>query len=161
MQEAGKSGRRGLVSFGRDRGGLAVVEAALVLPVFLGLVFLIIGVGVYHTTQSSLDTGVLLTAESLASNMAVGSSYTPPTAAALTASIVSNGGSILQASNLLVDVHQLSTLSAGTVQVRDGIYDWGGSGSILVVRVQSVVPFLPESAGVTITSSSLIRRPPY
>jgi hypothetical protein len=45
--------------------------------------------------------------------------------------------------------------------VVDGTDDWGGSGSILVVRAQITMPFLPQAELWTMTSTSIVRRPPY
>jgi hypothetical protein len=45
--------------------------------------------------------------------------------------------------------------------VVDGSYDWGGSGSILIVRAQTTMPFLPGTSVLTMTSTSIVRRPPY
>ena len=138
-----------------------MIEAVFVLPPFLSLLFLILVIGVYFTLQSSLDVGVLTTAETLRTNMFVGSSYSPPTAAVLKSAIRNNGGAVLSLSNLAVDVRQLSTLSSGPVAVVDGSDDWGGSGSILIVRAQTTMLFLPGTTVLTMTSTSMIRRPPY
>jgi Flp pilus assembly protein TadG len=145
----------------RNRRGVAAVEAAFVLPPFITLLLFIIEVGVYFTMQTSLDTGVLATAETLRSNMVVGSAFAPPTAAALKTMILSNGGAMLGVSNVAVDVRQLTTLSAGAVAVVDGSDDWGGSGAILVVRAQTTLPFLPGTTSLTVLSTSIVRRPPY
>lgn len=150
------------LSLRRDRRGVALIEAALVLPPFLTLLFLSIGVGIYFALQSSLDAGVLATAETLRTNMAVGSSYSQPTASDLSNWIAKNGGSVLLAANLSVDVSQLSTLSLNAKAVVAGTApDWGGSGSILVLRAQATTPFLPGATLLTLNSTSIIRRPPY
>jgi Flp pilus assembly protein TadG len=145
----------------RNRRGIAAIEAAFVLPPFITLLLLIIEVGVYFTLQSSLDTGVLATAETLRSNMVAGSAFAPPTAAALKTMIISNGGAILGVSSVAVDVRQLTTLSAGAVAVADGTDDWGGSGSVLVVRAQTTLPFLPGTTSLAVLATSIVRRPPY
>jgi hypothetical protein len=63
--------------------------------------------------------------------------------------------------NISVDVRQLSTLSTASVAVLDGSDDWGGSGSILVVRAQTTMPFLPATTLLTLNSTAIVRRPPY
>ena len=157
----GTSGGR---SIWRDRRGLAVIETAFVLPPFLTVMVMIVGVGIYFTLQSALDAGVLATAESLRSSMMLGTFTTSQiSSTALKSAIASNGGAVMQVANLAVDVRQLSTRSAGSVAIVDGTNEYGASssGSILVVRAQSTLPFLPWVPALTIVSTSVIRRPPY
>lgn len=157
-----KPPRRKVLSLRRDRRGVALIEAAMVLPPFLTLIFMIIEVGIYFTLQSSLDAGVLAEAETLRTSMAAGSAFTAPTATVLKAAIAKNGGAVLLVGNLAVDVRQLATLSSGgTIAVADGSYDWGGSGSILVLRAQTTMPFLPSTTLLTLMATSIVRRPPY
>lgn len=154
-------GRWFLRGFRRDRRGIAAIEAAFVVPPFVLLLFLIIETGVYFILQSALDVGVLSTAESLRTSMSVGSGFSPPAAATLKSTITSNGGAVLSVSAVSVDVRQLATLSAGAVAIADGSDDWGGSGSVLVVRAQATMLFLPGFTAPTIVSTSIVRRPSY
>jgi Flp pilus assembly protein TadG len=161
MNETAKPGRPTLLARLRDRRGIAMIEAAFVLPPLLSMLFLIIELGVYFVLQSALDLGVLTTAETLRTNMAVGRTYTTPTASAVKAAIASNGGAVMAVANLAVDVRQLSTLSAAATPVVDGTYDWGGSGSVLILRAQTTMPLLPGTSLLTLVSTSIVRRPPY
>jgi hypothetical protein len=46
--------------------------------------------------------------------------------------------------------------------VADGTTDWGGSGSILVLRAQSTMTwFTPGTFVVTASSMAIVRRPNY
>ena len=153
--------RRPPAALRRDRRGVALIEAALVLPPFLALLFVSIELGIYFTLQSALDLGVLTTAETLRTNMAVGRTYTAPTASVLKAAIAANGGAVLLVASLAVDVRQLSTLSAANQPVVDGVDDWGGSGAILVVRAQTTMPLLPGATLLTMNATAIVRRPPY
>jgi Flp pilus assembly protein TadG len=144
-----------------DSHGIATLEAAFVMPPFLFLLLLIVETGVYFILQSALDVGVLATAESLRSSMQAGSSFSPPTAAALKATINTNSGVPVGTSGLSVDVQQLTTLTAATVAITDGNDDWGGSGSVLVLRAQATMVFLPGFTPPVIRSTSVIRRPSY
>jgi Flp pilus assembly protein TadG len=161
MEALGKSSLYWLRCLRRDRSGVTAIETALVLPPFVILLLMIIEVGIYFILQSSLDLGVLTTGEGLQTAMAVGRGYSPPDAAVLKASIAANGGAAILVANLAVDVRQLSTLSVGNQPVVDGSYDWGGSGSILVVRAQTTTQFLPGTSVLTMMSASIVRRPPY
>jgi Flp pilus assembly protein TadG len=144
-----------------DNHGIATLEAAFVMPPFLFMLLLIIETGVYFILQSALDVGVLATAESLRTSMQAGSGFSAPTAAALKSTINTNCGVPVGTSGLSVDVRQLATLSAGTVAIADGTDDWGGSGSVLILRAQATMLFLPGFTPPIIRSASVIRRPSY
>ena len=111
--------------------------------------------------QSSLDLGVLATAETLQTSMAAGSTFVPLTDTALKNSIAAKGGGVLSVANLTVDVQQLSTLSTATRAIGTGTDDWGGSGSILILRALTTTPYMPGSTLLPVASTSIIRRPPY
>jgi Flp pilus assembly protein TadG len=161
MSQNVKVGGRPALSLRRDRRAAAAVEAALVIGPFLMLLFLIIQIGMYFTLQAALDTGVLGTAESLRARLLSSSSFSPPTAAALITEIVSNGGIVLGTFTVAVDVRQLSTLPGSAPVTAGGTTDWGTSGSVLILRAQATMPFLPSTALLTMTSTSIIRRPTY
>jgi Flp pilus assembly protein TadG len=156
-----RQNRSSWLRFRRDRSGVAAIEAAFILPPFLILIFLIIETGAYFTLQASLDAGVLTAGETLRTAMLAGSAFAPPTAAALKTTIITNGGALLSASAVILDVQALATLSAGAVAIVDGTVNWGGSGSVLILRAQATMPFLPGTTTVTMTSISILRRPPY
>ncbi len=149
-------------SFRRDRRGVTAVETALIMLPFCTLLIAIIQTGVYFSMQSALDASVLSAAESLRSGMTAGASYTPPTAAALKSSIATGGGVVLATATLAVDVRQMATLSGTATPVADGSTDWGGSGSILVLRAQAPVSWMVAGAGtLTIQSMAVVRRTDY
>jgi Flp pilus assembly protein TadG len=144
-----------------DRRGAAGVEAALIMLTFVTLIFMVIEAGIYFMMQSSLDIAVLTASETVRAAMQLSSAYSPPSAAALKATIVTNGGAMLTGSTVAVDVNRLSTLSSGSVAVADGSTDWGSSGSVVIVRAQATMTFQPSTLVLTAMSTAILRRPAY
>ncbi|MGD0105948.1 MAG: TadE/TadG family type IV pilus assembly protein [Rhodopila sp.] len=160
MRKIHGSGRHRLLGLARDRRGVAVIEAVFVLPLFLSLMFVIIEIGIYFMLQSSLDVGVLTTAETLRTTWQ-GATSCSPSPSTLKTSIRTNGGALLSLSNLAVDVRLLSTLSSSAVAIVDGGVDSGGSGLAMVLRAQTTMPMLPGVTLLTMTSASIVRCPLY
>jgi Flp pilus assembly protein TadG len=141
---------------------VAAIETAFLLPAFLLLVLSIVQLGIYFMMQSALDSGVLNTAAALRANVAIGSSYTPPAAGSLKASIVSKGSGILSTAIVTTDLRQLVNMTSAAVPIADGFTDWGGSGSILVLRAHATMNwYLPSAISVAVDSMAIVRRPNY
>jgi Flp pilus assembly protein TadG len=151
------SGRR----FVRCTGGAAAVEFAIVLAPFVFMLLGLLQMGVYYYAQISLDAGVLKTAEYLNTDFRTGSG-TPvlPSAATLKTDVQSYGGSFNSASNLSVEIRQLTSLTAGLVSIVDGTVDYGGTTSILALRAQASLAIFAPGLGslATVRSSALVRR---
>jgi Flp pilus assembly protein TadG len=152
----------GLMSrFVRSRSGSSAVEFAIVATPMLMLVLGIIQIGLFYLSQSSLDTGVIKTAETLRNNFTTGTSAVLPDAATLKASVATSGGGMIANNpNLLVEVRQFSTLSAAVLPIVDGTTDYGNKTSTLVLRAQATVPTLAPGLGglTTIRASAMVRR---
>jgi Flp pilus assembly protein TadG len=161
MCQSGGAQRRTSAALGADRRGVAAVEAALIMLTFITLLFMVIEVGIYFIMQSSLDIAVLSASETIRTAMQLSSAYSPPNAATLKGTIVTNGGAMLTSSTVAVDVNQLSTLSAGAVTVTDGSTDWGSSGSVVIVRATATMTFQPSTLVLTAISTAILRRPAY
>lgn len=147
--------------FWHDASGASAVEFSIVAGPFILLVLCILQVGVYYLTQSSLDAGIVKTADGLRNSFTQAGTPTLPNAATLKSSVVSNsGGMIRNNSYLAVEIRELSDLSSGSVPVTDGVNDYGGVTSTLVLRAQaSVITFVPGfSALVQARSSAIVRR---
>jgi Flp pilus assembly pilin Flp len=156
-QKTQKTHRR----FWQDASGASAVEFAIVAGPFILLVLCILQVGVYYMTQSSLDTGVIRTADALRNSFTQAAAPTLPNATTLKSSVVTNsGGMVRNNSYLAVEIRELSDLGGGSVPVTDGINDYGDVRSALVLRAQaSVVTFVPGfSALIQARSSAIIRR---
>jgi Flp pilus assembly protein TadG len=156
-----KQSLEALSRFRRDRHGSSAVEFAIVAMPVLMLMMGVIQVGLFYVAQSSLDAGVVQTAELLRTNFTTGTTATLPAAATLKANVASSGGTMIpNNSNLAVEVRQLSTLSAAVVPIVDGTTDYGTTTSTLVVRAQATVPTLAPGLGSLniIRSSAMIRR---
>jgi Flp pilus assembly protein TadG len=159
--------RHGFMGFGRrrpwrDRRGVTAVETGLLMAPFITLLIAVLQTGIYFTTQSALDTGVLNAAEALRVSLAAGASFSPPSNATLKSQISGGGGSMISTANLAVDVQQMTALAAGAVPISDGSLNWGGSDSVLVVRAQSAVSWIAAGSGwLTVTSMAIVRRPAY
>jgi Flp pilus assembly protein TadG len=146
----------------RDRRGVSAIETGLLMTPFVTLLLGIISTGIYFTNQSSLDSGVLVTAETQGAAMLASSTYTLPSTSALKAAIASGGGSLLSASNMAVDVRLLTNLTNSAVPISDGTEDITScvSGDILVLRAQSSVNWLvPGFTTLSIASSAIMRCP--
>ena len=161
MRESGGTGPRTPALLPGDRRGVAGIEAALIMMTFITLIFMVIEVGIYFMMQSSLDIAVLTASETVRAAMQASSAYSPPSAATLKATIVTNGGAMLTSSTVVVDVNQLSTLSAGSVAVTDGSTNWGSSGGVVIVRAQATMTFQPSTLVLTAISTAILRRPTF
>jgi Flp pilus assembly protein TadG len=145
--------------FWRDASGASAVEFAIVSGPFILLVLCVLQVGLYYMTQSSLDTGVIRTADALRNSFTQAATPTLPNATTLKSSVVSNSGGMIS-NNLSVEIRELSDLTGGSVPITDGINDYGDVTSTLVVRAQaSAVTFVPGfSALIQARSSAIVRR---
>ena len=160
MSESPASRRRPALPLHLDRRGVSVIETALLLPLLLSLLFLVIETGIYFTLQSSLDIGVLTTAETLRASW-LGATSCSPSATTLKTSIRTNGGAPLSLTTLAVDIRQLATLSSAAVAIVDGSADTGGSGIAMVLRAQTTMSLLPVGTPVTVAATSIVRCPLY
>jgi Flp pilus assembly protein TadG len=145
-----------------DRRGVAAIETALVLTPFVTLLIGVLETGVYFTNQFSLDTGVLVTAETQSTAMMNTSPYSLPSVSTLKSSIATNGGSLVGVSNMIVDVRLLTNLTSSAVPISDGTQDIAtcAAGDILVLRAQASVKWLVAGfATLTIASSAIMRCP--
>jgi len=146
----------------RDRRGMAAIETAMLLLPFLTLLLGILGTGAYFVNQTSLDSGVLVTAEAQTTAMLTQSPYALPSGAAFKAAIQSAGGSLLALSNLSVDVRLLTNLTSAVVPIVDGTEDITTcvGGDILVLRAQASVNWsVPGFSTLTIESAAIFRCP--
>ena len=151
-----------LMALWRDRQGSAALETALLLLPFVTLLLGILGTGVYFMSSSSLDTGVLLTAEAQTTAMLTASPYTLPNGAALKSAIRSAGGGMLAASNLIVDVRLMTNLASALVPIVDGTEDITtcAAGDILALRAQATMNWsVPGFSTLTFASSAIFRCP--
>lgn len=133
----------------------------MVLAPFVFLLLGLVQMGVYYYAQISLDAGVLKTAEYLNTDFRTGST-TPvlPAAATLKNYVQSYGGAFNNASNLSVEIRQLSSLTSSLVSIADGTVDYGGTTSILALRAQASLTIFAPGLGslATVRSSALVRR---
>jgi Flp pilus assembly protein TadG len=149
-----------LSRFRREDRAASAVEFALIATPFLFLILAILQLSVFYMAQSSLNAGVVATANSLRSGF---TSTTPsfPNAAALKAQVVSgSGGLIHNDSTLAVEIRQLVNLDASLVPISDGTNDYGTTTSVLVIRSQSkVITFAPGFGSLAnVRSSAIVRR---
>jgi Flp pilus assembly protein TadG len=150
----------GLRAFGRDSGGASAVEFAIVSGPFLFVLLGILQMGIYYMVQSSLDTGVVRTADALRSNF-VSTSATMPAAATLKSNVATYaGGMIHNDTSLAVEIRPLTSLDSSTVPITDGTANYGTVTSTLVLRAQSsVLSFAPGFGSLAYArSSALVRR---
>ena len=146
----------------RARRGVAAIETAVLLMPFVTLLLGVLGTGVYFMSATSLDTGVLVTAEAQTTAMLSASPYTLPSTDTLKTAILSAGGSLLTVSNLIVDVRLLTNLTSAPVPIVDGTEDITtcAGGDILVLRAQGTVGWsVPGFSTLTIESSAIFRCP--
>jgi len=145
-----------------DRRGVAAIETGLLLMPFVTLLLGVLGTGVYFLNATSLDSGVLVTAEAQTTAMLTASPYTLPSTDTLKTAILSAGGSLLTVSNLIVDVRLLTNLTSAPVPIVDGTEDITtcAGGDILVLRAQGTVGWsVPGFSTLTIESSAIFRCP--
>jgi len=147
--------------FVSDTRATSAVEFALVACPFILVLMMILQLGVYYMTQSALDIGVLNTVEAYRNAFTLNQTFTPPTGAAVKASVAANaGGLITNDSTLTVDVQQLTTLAAQALPISDQVADFGSATSSLALRAQSsVICFVPGCAQtLTARAVALMRR---
>jgi Flp pilus assembly protein TadG len=145
---------------GNRQASSAVEFAIVALPVLM-LMMGVVQIGIYYIAQSSLDTGVIKTAELLRTNFTTGTTATLTPASTLKANVATAGGGMIQNNaNLAVEVRDFSTLTAASVPIVDGTTDYGTNTSTIVLRAQATVPTLAPGLGAltTIRSSAMIRR---
>ncbi len=146
--------------FGRETSAAAAVEFAIVGLPFLFLLLGVLQVAIYYIAQSSLDAGVINTANALRSSFTT-TAPVFPNAATLKAQVVnSSGGMIHNNSSVAVEIRQLTALDSAITPIADGTTDYGSATSALVLRAQSsVVTFAPGFGSLSnVRSSAIIRR---
>jgi Flp pilus assembly protein TadG len=146
--------------FARDSGGASAVEFAIVSGPFLFVLLAVLQMGIYYMTQSSLDTGVIRTADALRSSFTSTSATLPP-ATTLKSNVATYGGGMVQNnSSLAVEIRPLTSLSAANVPITDGTANYGTTTSTLVLRAQtSVLSFAPGFGSLAVArSAALVRR---
>jgi Flp pilus assembly protein TadG len=147
--------------FAKDTQAASAVEFALVALPFIFMLMGAIQIGLYYMVQSSLDTGVLKTADGLRRSFSTGTSPILPTASVLKSTVVQNsGGLIKNDSTLAVEIRQISALSSAIVPIADGTVDFGSTTSTLAIRAQSkVIVFAPGFGSLAnVRSSAMLRR---
>lgn len=129
--------------FGRNRGGSAIVEFALVAPVFIGLLFAILETAIMFFANQILETVAQESARQIMTGQAETTGYSAATF--LTSVVCAQIPAVLSCSNIAVDVEsdpsQFSNLSV-TNPVTGGNFNssklnfsMGGSCSVVTVTV--------------------------
>ena len=152
---------RGFLALFWDRDATSAVEFALVSSPLIVLMLGLMQMGIYFMTQSSLDSGVSRTAETLRNNFTTGTTPTLLNAAALKTAVVSNAGGLLNNDSTAgVEIRQLVSIDSAIVPIVDGTVDYGSTTSVLVLRAQAqVMIFVPGLSGLAkVQSSAIIRR---
>jgi len=152
---------RSVAVFLRDRSATSAVEFAIVSSPLILLMLGLLQMGIYFMAQSSLDSGVSRTAETLRNNFTTGATPTLLNAAALKTSVVASAGGLLNNdSTSAVEIRQLVSIDSALVPIADGTVDYGSTTSVLVLRAQAqVMNFVPGLSGLAkIQSSAIIRR---
>ncbi len=156
--------------FQREDKAASAVEFALVAIPFLFLVLAILQLSVFYMAQSSLNAGVVSTANCLRTTFTTSSlpaanctfTTTTPTASTIKAQVVaSSGGLIHNDSTLAVEIRQISDFGASGIPISDGVTDYGSSTTnVLVIRSQSkVITFAPGFGSLAnVRASAIIRR---
>jgi Flp pilus assembly protein TadG len=155
-----KPSKIGLRAFGGNTAGASAVEFSIVALPFLFLLLGVLQVAIYYMAQSSLDSGVISTAESLRSSFTT-ATPTFPNASTLKANVVANsGGMIHNNTSLAVEIRQLTTLDGSILPITDGTIDYGSVTSTLVLRAQSAVTVFAPGFGslANVRSSAIVRR---
>lgn len=140
-----------------------VVEFALLMPMFLGLIIGILQVGLLYLSQQGLETA----AEEAARKVLTGQSQKAgQTAAQFKTSACSALPPFLQCNNLYVDVSTVSSFSSATTTLPTFTYDntgavnnsfsWsaGGKGSIVVMRLMYLLPVADLPFGLKLSNQS-------
>lgn len=159
---------RSLADLARDSRGSSAVEFALVCVPLVFILMMILQMGIYYMAKSSLDAGVIETADVIvcafnanSNATTTTSSISVPSSCSTAASDLSgtslkalvasqSGGLVHNDATLAVDLRGLTTLSAAIVPITDRQVDTsqsnkqGASLSLLVLRAESQIPwFLP------------------
>ena len=152
-----------LLSLGRDSRGTSAVEFAIVsMPVIL-MMLMILQMGIYYMTQSSLDAGTIQAADSLVNSFYTSTTPSVPTAAQLKTLVLSkSGGLVRNNASLFVELRLFATLSATSLPISNTV-DPSVAGSILALRAQASVPIFVPGLGsiLVVRSSALLRRQNY
>jgi Flp pilus assembly protein TadG len=150
------------LTFLRDKRGSSAVEFAIVSIPFIFTLLFIVQMAIYYMAQSSLDAGVIQTADYLV-NLYNSTTVPSVTAGSLKTLIYSkSGGMVKNDSTFLVDLKEFSALASAPVAISN-IVDANSPGDVLALRAQgTVVTFMPGFASLaTVRSSALIRRQGY
>jgi Flp pilus assembly protein TadG len=162
----GSRRRTTLALFLRDRKASSAVEFAIVSIPFIYLVLFILQMGIFYMAQSSLDAGVIQTADYIVNTYNSGTTPTL-TANSLHAMVYAKSGGMLKNdSNFKVDFQPFVNLTSALVPITDGVFNTGtnasngASGSVMALRAQGSIPtFVPGlGALATVRSSVLVRR---
>lgn len=151
---------RVLVAFRNNEDGASAVEFSIVCFPFILVLLMILQMGLYYMTQSSLDAGVIQAADQLVNSFNTGAAPSMPTATTLKTLVVSkSGGLVRNDTTLSVELRKLSALSSAVVPIGNTV-DPSVARDILVLRAQSnVVTFMPGlSMLAVVRSSALVRR---
>jgi Flp pilus assembly protein TadG len=147
------------LTFLRDKRGSSAVEFAIVSVPFVFALLFIVQMAIYYMAQSSLDAGVIQTADYLV-NLYNSAAVPTVTTTTLKTLITTKSGSMVKNdSTLLIDLKKFSALAAAPVAISNTV-DSSSPGDVLALRAQgTVVTFMPGfSSLATVRSSALIRR---
>lgn len=147
-------------SFRAARSGASAVEFAIVAFPAILIVLCMIQIGLFYMAQTSLDAGVVRTADALINTFNSGTAPAIPTASSLKSQVVANsGGMVRNDSTLSVEMRKLTALTGAAVPIGNTI-DSSAPMDVLVLRAQaSVITFVPGfQALATIRSSAIVRR---
>ncbi|MGU3539241.1 TadE/TadG family type IV pilus assembly protein [Methylobacterium sp. A54F] len=182
-------GRRVLSAFARAEGGAAAVEFALTAVPFLGFVFVILQVALYHFAQQALDhatrsasrlvmTGAAqaqaLSADQFRTTMLCPNLRMPLACSSITVSVttVARAGEGLSAAKIYPFIQQgVPALAAVNLDPQKTSYCLGGPGDILFIDVaysfMNVGGFLQRALGgaaagaMVLRSTNLITNEPF
>ena len=145
--------------FHSDRSGASAVEFALVAMPFVLLMLALPQMAIYFMTQSSLDAGVIQTADSLVNTYYAATTPATMTPAALKTLLVSkSGGLVHNDATLNVELRKLSALGATAVAVGNTV-DTSAPKDVLVLRAQAfVTSVVPLMGTMSVRSSVIVRR---
>ncbi|MDR3462547.1 MAG: pilus assembly protein [Beijerinckiaceae bacterium] len=149
-------------SFLGDRRGSSAVEFAIVSVPFIFTLLFIVQMAIYYMAQSSLDAGVIQTADYLV-NLYNSASTPSVTASSLKTLVYSkSSGMVKNDSTFLVDLKEFTALASAPVAISN-VVDANSPGDVLALRAQgTVVTFMPGFTSLaTVRSSALIRRQGY
>ena len=147
------------VVFARDRQGASAVEFSFIVMPFIMLLMGILQMAIYFMTQSSLDAGVIQTADSLVNSFYSSTVPSVPTAAALQALVVAKSGGMIQNNaTLVVELREFSLLSVAPLPITNTV-DPSQPLDVLALRAQAtVLSLVPGFTNMTVRSSAIVRR---